>query len=137
MPPNFPPSIAMTHPTKKSDLSIRPARIIPAIPLPYSRIPGHKKTDEPKQSQRALTPDRVEKSTDSPRNNSTQHDSNESQSTSGIQEPMTPDSLASAVIKEAANGETPEVDVDRQEQEGVWNTLGEIYPTFTLVSVFT
>jgi hypothetical protein len=129
--PNLPLSSTMSHSAKKSESSIRPARIVPAIPLPYSRVPKHKKTEESKEPQRALTPNRSEKSTDFSRHNGVQRDGSESQSTSSIQEPMTPDSFSSTVVKGVANGDMPGVDVDTKELKGAWNTCGEIYPTFT------
>lgn len=126
-------------PPKKSDPAItKPARIVPAIPLPFPRLPRNKKTtDEPKQPLRAVTPDTSVKSADSPRNNAVQHDSSASHSISSFQEPMTPDSLSSAVAKVSITGEaeTGREDVNGQEQKGAWNTHGEIPPTFALVSV--
>lgn len=128
----------MTHPAK----SIRPTRIVPALPLSYSRLPRNKKTDEPKQPPRAVTPDRNKKPlTDSPSKNETQHDSSASQSTSSFQEPMTPDSVASAVAKVPMNGDTVGIDVGLDvgalEHEGAWNTHGEIYFNSMLVPVLS
>lgn len=126
-------------PPEKSDLpTTKPARIVPAIPLSFPRLPRKKKTnDEPTQPLRAVTPDTSVKSADSPRNNAVQHDSSASQSTSSFQEPMTPDSLASAVAKVSITGdaETGREDLNGQEQKGAWNTYGEIPPTFALVSI--
>lgn len=120
----------MPHPPpKKSDpTTTKSARIVPAIPLSFPRQPRNKKTpDEPKPTLREVTPDTSVKSADSPRNNAIQHDSSASQSTSSIQEPMTPDSLASAVAKVSINENgDPEFARERvngQEQKGAGNGI--------------
>jgi hypothetical protein len=45
---------------------------------------------------------------------------------------MTPDSVASALVKHTTNGETSGVDIDGQELKGAWSTHGEIHPIPTL-----
>ncbi|QDS75321.1 hypothetical protein FKW77_001740 [Venturia effusa] len=111
-------------PVTKSDIpTTKPARIVPAVPLSFPRQPRNKKTrDDHKLHQRPVTPETSVKSAESPRNNAVQRDSSASQSASSILEPMTPDSLASAVAKVSVNGDTGSKEITNgQEQKGAWN----------------
>ena len=71
----------------------RSARVIPAIPLPYSRKPQARHTNVSPQIQRASTPDKNEKTDFSlgPHNGS-----GESSVTGTVQDPINPESLPSA-----------------------------------------
>ncbi|KAE9973394.1 hypothetical protein EG327_009109 [Venturia inaequalis] len=127
-------------PPKKSDPpTTKSARIVPAIPLSFPRQPRSKKNaHEPKSNLRAVTPDTSVKSADSPRGNAIQHYSSASQSTASIQEPMTPDSLASAAAKVSVNGDSDIVKerADGQEPKGARNGSTDNHGVLSTQSAF-
>jgi hypothetical protein len=124
----------MAHTAKMSEASRRPARIVPVIPLPYTRGVQPKRAASPKQLQRALTPDPSDKSGRPLAHNGTRDNGYGAHPTSTVQEPMTPESLPSSTVKEKISKVSPAASLngggtggDEQHAKfGAVNSHGEI-----------